>query len=123
MTIETLEDIFEEFDTLPIGSGCVSQVYRARLRRKEDDEGERDRDRERKGGGEGEGEGEGEGDGNRRRQKGALVVVKIKRSGVEKQMRNDLHLLRIFIHFVSFAFPSLRFMVRKTKTKNKNIVC
>jgi len=70
VTAETLEDIFEEFDTLPIGSGCVSQVYRARLRRRED----------------GEGEGEGEGDGNRRRQKGAFVVVKIKRSGVEQQM-------------------------------------
>ena len=33
--------------------------------------------------------------------------------------RNDLHLLRTLIHFVTFAFPSLRFMVRKKKEEEE----
>lgn len=84
---QTLADVFVAFDRVPIGSGCVAQVYRARLRRH------------------GDGNNGGDEDGA-----GIEVAVKIKRPDADAKISADLHLMRIAAHVLTTLFPQLQWI-------------
>lgn len=81
---QRLSDIFVAFDRVPIGAGCVAQVYRAMLRQKC---GESDEDEE-----------------------AIEVVVKVKRTEIDAIISLDLHLLQLAAKAVSSFFPSLKWI-------------
>ena len=81
-----LTDIYEEFDPIPIGSGCVSQVYLARLRTSSATASAS------------------------ASASAQRVVIKVKRHGVDQQICDDLELLQRATSWIEYLLPSLRFM-------------
>jgi aarF domain-containing kinase len=85
---QTLSDIFIAFDRVPIGAGCVAQVYRARLRPAAAGAGDTDTNT----------------DGT------VEVAVKVKRTDVDVIISVDLHILRMVARTATRLFPELRWI-------------
>ena len=84
---QTLSDIFISFDRVPIGAGCVAQVYRARLRPAAPGACPSANEID-----------------------AVDVAVKVKRTDVDMLIFLDLQLMRTVVRTASFLFPELRWI-------------